>query len=217
MRKSAREISPRLLPSSSILIICEGENTEPTYFKQIQVRGVAIEAIGVGYNTISLVRKAEKLAFGRAYDEVWCVFDKDDFAAQDFNNAIYLAEKKHMHAVYSNQAFEFWILLHFNDHQGGSLHRSRYNKILQEELQPYGVSYDGEGCKVITQELFNLMMAKDPKTGRNRNELAIERAERIYERLDHCSPAMEESSTTVYMLMKHLMLFSLYTKLSPKR
>jgi hypothetical protein len=199
-----------LSPSPTILIVCEGKNTETSYFSQIQVRGVTIDSIGVGYNTVSLVRKAEELAALHAYDEVWCVFDKDDFSPHDFNNAIHMAEKKHMHAVYSNQAFEFWLILHFNDHQGGALHRSRYNKMLNEELQPYGVLYDGEGCKVITQELFNLMVAKDPKTGKKRNELAIERAERIYERLDHCSPAVEESSTTVYMLMKHLMGFSRY-------
>lgn len=210
MKKSPRVISPRLLPSFSILIVCEGEKTEPTYFKQIKMRGVAIEAIGVGYNTVSLVRKAEELATGKSYDEVWCVFDKDDYAPQDFNEAIRLAEKKHMHAAYSNQAFEFWLLLHFNDHQGGALHRSRYSEMLNQELLPYGVSYDGDGCKVITQEFFNLLFEKDPKTGRKRNELALERAERIYECFDHISPAMEESSTTVFCLMNHLGEYSRY-------
>ena len=214
MRRNEKKIQNRKRSSTrtspTILIVCEGQNTEPSYFRYLKIKSARIEAIGVGYNTVSLVRKAEELATRKAYDEVWCVFDKDDFAPQDFNEAICLAEKKHMHAAYSHQAFEFWILLHFNDHQGGALHRSRYSEMLNQELLPYGVSYDGDGCKVITQELFNLLFDKDSKTGRNRNELALERAERIYGRFAHISPAMEESSTTVFRLLKQLGEFSRY-------
>ena len=209
-KHSLQRKRPHLVASPTILIVCEGENTEPSYFNQLKLQSVTIQAIGEGYNTFPLVERAETLAKNTTYDEVWCVFDKDDFAPHYFNNAIQFAERKKMHAVYSNQAFEFWILLHFNDHQGGALHRGRYNEMLNHELQQYGVSYDGDGCKIITQDLFTLMFDKDPQTGRNRYELAIERAEKIYERLDHFSPVMEESSTTVFILMKHLMDFSRY-------
>jgi hypothetical protein len=54
------------------------------------------------------------------------------------------------------------------------------------------------------------MFGKESQTGKSRNDLAVERAEKIYERLDHFPPAKEESSTTVFMLMKHLMEFSRY-------
>jgi hypothetical protein len=50
----------------------------------------------------------------------------------------------------------------------------------------------------------------DPITNKNRVHLAIERAERIYNRLDHTSPATEESSTTVHTLVKHLLEFQRY-------
>ncbi len=136
MKKSPRVASPRLSPSFSILFVCEGVNTEPANFKQIKMRGVAIEAISVGYTTVSLVRKAEELAMRKAYDEVWCFFDKDDFAPQDFNEAICLAEMKHIHAACSNQAFGFWLLLHFFDHHGGALHRSRYSEMLKPGASP---------------------------------------------------------------------------------
>ena len=47
------------------------------------------------------------------------MFDKDDFSANDFNNAITIAESNNLGVAYSNQAFEYWIILHFDDHQGG--------------------------------------------------------------------------------------------------
>ncbi len=209
-KHSLQRKRPHLVPSPTILIVCEGENTEISYFNQLKLRSATIQAIGEGYNTVSLVERAETLAKNTRYDEVWCVFDKDDFAPHDFNNALQIAKTKNFHAVYSNQAFEYWILLHFNDHQGGALHRSRYNEMLNHELQLYGVSYDGDGCKIITSDLFNLMFGKESQTGKSRNDLAVERAEKIYERLDHFPPAKEESSTTVFMLMKHLMEFSRY-------
>lgn len=196
--------------SPTILIVCEGKNTEPSYFNQLKVASATIEAIGEGYNTSSLIKRAEDLTALKSYDEVWCVFDKDDFPLDDFNNTIVTAEIKKINPVYSNQAFEYWILLHFNDHQGGALHRNDYNRMLNDALEPYKVTYEGNGCKIITPDIFNLLFSKDPKTGKNRNEQAIERAERIYGQYDHQSPALEESSTTVFKLMKHLKEYSRY-------
>lgn len=46
-----------------------------------------------------------------------------DFNNTDFNNAIQIAEANNFGVAYSNQAFEYWIILHFNDHQGGGLDR----------------------------------------------------------------------------------------------
>lgn len=48
------------------------------------------------------------------YTQIWCVFDKDDFNADDFDNAINRA-KGHpfLRAAWSNEAFELWYVLHF--------------------------------------------------------------------------------------------------------
>ncbi len=42
----------------SFLIVCEGMNTEPDYFKAFRMTTATIKAIGQGMNTISLVKKA---------------------------------------------------------------------------------------------------------------------------------------------------------------
>ena len=192
-----------------LLIVSEGENTEVSYFNQFQMPNVRVRAVGTGYNTVSLVRRAEQIRDEEArkcneYDQVWCVFDKDDFAAEDFNEAIRLAENLFGagRVAYSNQSFEYWLLLHFLDHQGGAMHRQQYDTRLNECLAPYSVRYEGRKNKRINPDFFELMLAVDPRTRRRRIDQAITRAERVFDEYDHRSPTTEESSTTVFRVVK---------------
>jgi len=95
------------------LIVCEGAKTEPQYFERFRVPGLVVKVEGVGMNTLSLVEEAVKLREEDDYDQVWCVFDKDDFSIDQFENAIHCAKENGMYVAYSNQAFELWYVLHF--------------------------------------------------------------------------------------------------------
>lgn len=107
------------------LIVCEGEKTEPNYFKAIRDTlppGVMrfIDIQGEGKNTLSLIeeivkiRAREKSWNGKIYDQTWAVFDRDSFPDQNFNNAINKGEglKDKVNCAWSNEAFELWYLLH---------------------------------------------------------------------------------------------------------
>lgn len=195
-----------------ILIVCEGKNTEPSYFNQFKLKSVEVEPKGDGYSHLSLVMWAQKLAKNRVYEEVWCVFDADPKPdnpnwAHNFNNAIWAAKKIGYEVGYSHQAFEYWLLLHFDDHQGGSMCRSDYNTRLNQLINPLGAEFDGNGSKIITPELFALLEGNDDVTGRPRKELAICRAKRIYDQCNHTNPSKEESLTTVFELVIKLMSF----------
>ena len=100
------------------LIVCEGERTEPNYFRCFRVPKsiIEIDVRGLGYNTVSLVKKAIDLRNQDSYDQVWCVFDRDSWPAQNFNDALSLAKREKIKVAYSNEAFEIWYLLHFNYH-----------------------------------------------------------------------------------------------------
>lgn len=116
----------------TFLIICEGVNTEPDYFNAFRLTSATVKAIGQGMGTLALVQKAinikeQERQRGRTYNQNWVVFDKDDFPENNFNSAILSARQNGFEVAYSNQAFEFWFLLHFNLYQG-ALHRSRYEK-----------------------------------------------------------------------------------------
>lgn len=196
-----------LTEKPSILIVCEGENTEPSYFNQFRITSAKVKSVGEGYNTVSLVNRAIVLAQQGNYDQVWCVFDKDDFNDNDYNAAIQIAEVNNFGVAYSNQSFEYWFLLHFIDHQGGGMHRNSYNDKINELLKPFNVIYDGNGSKLIEEDFFELLEGIDGKTSRKRVELAILRAERNYEDFDHKNPAKEESTKTVFKLVRELLKY----------
>ena len=167
--KAKRRYAPLLIRNEAtriekptILIVCEGENTEPSYFRQFKLASAIIKPVGEGYNTISLVKRAIELSKIKPYDQVWCVFDADPKPdnpkqTQNFNNAIKLANKHKFGVAYSNQAFEYWIILHFNDHQGGAMNRSDYNTKINNLLKPYRLTYEGKNSKDITDEIFEVL------------------------------------------------------------
>lgn len=198
---------PFIEEKPTLLIVCEGKNTEPSYFRQFRLSSAKIIPLGIGSNTISLVNETADLSQEYKYDQIWCVFDKDDFSADDFNSAILIAEAQGFNVAYSNQAFEYWLILHLEDHQGGGMHRRQYNDKINENLKAHGLKYDGNGTKEITGDLFEFLESVDPNYQKSRQNLAIERAKRIYESLNHNSPANEESSTTVFKLVEEIMKY----------
>ena len=182
----------------TFLIVCEGEVTEPEYFNSFRLTSANVKAIGKGMNTISPVKEAIEIRDiekkrNRNYDQCWVVFDKDDFSDSDFNAAIQMAQANGFHVAYSNQAFEFWFLLHFNFYQG-AIHRNRYAEIITHLLGfKYGKT-KGDSVRV-----FNVIY---PRT-----RMAIDNAKNVLKTFDGGNPAKEESSTTVYQLVEQLLLF----------
>lgn len=88
------------------------------------------------------------------------------------------------------------------------MHRNHYAELINKAIQPLGAWYDATGSKVITPEFFHLLFGYDAKYRKRRVDLAIERAKRIYDRYPHQSPAEEESSTTVHVLLDRLLALS---------
>ncbi len=191
-RQGVREIK------QSFLIVCEGGKTEPDYFKAFRMTAATVKSVGQAMNTITLVSKAISIRDAdqkrkKVYDQCWVVFDKDDFPAKDFNQAIRFAEKNGFHVAYSNQAFEYWFLLHYNLYTG-AIHRSRYKDMLTKLTgMPYRKS---EGYGAV---MYNLLLS--------RQQQAINNAETVLAEISHGNPAEEESSTTVQKLVSELNKF----------
>ena len=51
-RQGVREVK------QSFLIVCEGEKTEPDYFKAFRMTAATVKAVGEAMNTMTLVNKA---------------------------------------------------------------------------------------------------------------------------------------------------------------
>ena len=181
-----------------ILVVGEGVNTEPSYFRQFREPGLQVVAVGMGESTRKLVNDIERVQaeqekkIGGSFDEVWAVFDKDSFS--DFGAAISEAHAKGYKVAYSNQAIEYWFILHFIDHQGSPLVRTEYartlNKLLDEANA--GFHYDPD-AKEVSEEMFDLMYKQI--------QVAFDRASRIYQSKVECGNPTEESVTTIFQLV----------------
>ena len=220
---SLQRAEPVLELKPSILIYCEGKNTEPSYFNKFKLATATVKAYGEGKNTLSLVETAKRIADeaaerGNPFDQVWCVFDADPKPdnpkqLENFNDAVALAKKNDFGCAYSNQAFEYWLILHFEDHQGGGMPRTDFDPKLNGYLKHFGLSYDGGGTKMVSPELFVRLfeVLTTDKHGNpvTRCDVAITRAERNFKNIgDHTNPAAEESATRVQELVKVLLKYT---------
>ena len=131
------------------LIVCEGAKTEPRYFEALVkdlphpvAEVIYFDVKGEGRVTLSLVEHAIKMrekleqTHTRYIDNVWVVFDYDDF--KEFNDAIARCEQENIKkpfvkAAFTNEAFELWFLLHFNYHDT-AMSRSQYKAKLNEAI-----------------------------------------------------------------------------------
>ena len=126
VREDQKRIVGGIPQREYFLIVCEGEKTEPNYFKSLKEKlpvGVVdyIKIEGEGKNTLTLIEETniirerkEKGMNGRKFDHTWAVFDRDSFPETNFDNAINKGEqqKRKINCAWSNEAFELWYLLH---------------------------------------------------------------------------------------------------------
>jgi hypothetical protein len=182
------------------LIVCEGEKTEPNYFKSFPVdtKVINLDIQGEGKNTKSLVEKAIELKNNSEPDETdrfWCVFDRDKNPknpndSQNFNSAITLAKNNGIEVAYSNDAFELWYLLHFHFYNTG-FSRQDYQNRLTKLL---GHKYE-KNSKTIYEDL------------KDKQQDAIKHAKLLLQKYARPNPESDNPSTTVHLLVEELNSF----------
>ena len=125
LRKDLTRPSPKREPYERVLIVCEGERTEPLYFTDLMDRHrlstANIVVTGEGADPGTVVREAKNLRCreirdGENYDRVYCVFDRDEHAT--FNTASQEARASRIKLARSWPCFEFWLVLHFGFTRG---------------------------------------------------------------------------------------------------
>lgn len=124
------------------LIVCEGKNTEPQYFEKLShawrllVDVKILGAAGAPEQLVNEAIAAKERAKDNDYNEIWIVFDKDDFAPQVILNAKSNAINNGINVAFSNECFELWLLLHFQD-DGWQAPRRELPAALEVHLSGY--------------------------------------------------------------------------------
>jgi hypothetical protein len=147
---------------SNFIVFCEDSEIEPLYFKSFEKAGVVkVNEVPNQKHGLRNVNNAitkcvndglmvyENGAYRRAEnitENIWCVFDRDtenQDPAQvdpannlDFDNAITFAGQHDIPVAWSNDVFELWFLLHFEDVAPGvRLHRTQVYDRLTDILR----------------------------------------------------------------------------------
>jgi len=189
-------------------IVSEGIKTEPNYicgladkintkYKKL-LPGDRIVVRGTGRNTKSLLEFARKMVdkeFPQA-ENVWILYDKDDFPYDDFDNTQYSAEgrqdKRRYNVAWSNECIELWFLLHFQELQA-NVGREQYYKMLTAHLDSLGYGKYDKNLKNI----YDILADK--------TDIAILRAEKQYkEYSSDIPPSKRCPSTRVFELVRIL-------------
>lgn len=200
-----------LLPRRCILIVCEGQKTEPNYFKglrrKLRLRTAEVRICGreCGSAPISVVqfakgeRKKRRKEARRSsvlveYDEVWCVMDVEKEGTNStLVEAIQLAKKEGLNVALSNPCFEFWILLHFEYTSRPYQDCREVVRHLKSCLKKKKIAYRGKADDIF-DELSPYI------------EDAIARAKRLEaEKNTQGCNGIPNPSTTVYRLVEILM------------
>lgn len=153
-RKAARR-EPFRAPKPTILIVCEGKNSEPQYFKgfwracknprvTVRIPEGGLVPLAVVQYAKDLKQKADKAARRErddnlSYDSVWGVFDVNSHP--NIPEACLLAEQHGIQLAISNPCFELWLLLHHRESPGAN-HRDDIKSMLKVHIQDYDKSVD---------------------------------------------------------------------------
>ena len=187
-----------------ILIVCEGEQTEPLYFENLKkFEGLTSADIKVVYgkhsDPINVINKAideqEKQKHYLPFDKVYCVIDGD--VSANLNKAKKLAKQNNIQLIISYPCIEYWYICHFD--------------FYRSSIVPNGNKSAGNNCVSILNQYWKKVFKKDYAKNQDglyallldRLEVAIKNAQ------NGLKQAREESelnpSTQVYELVDYLL------------
>ena len=208
-RRKFRKTDTRDEKPATCLILTEGTETEVNYFENIKKiinsryrrreiqNNYPMKVEGKARSTSVLVNEAIKKKNRENYSEVWVVFDKDDNT--DFNNAIKLAEDNGIKVAWSNESFELWILLHFQDLNTPIL-RGQYIDNLNKHFKDNNINNG-----IYNKNIKNIFDITE-----NKVDFAISRSERLrkyYNNQKQTKVSEMNPGTSVDILVKELLRY----------
>lgn len=226
--------SRKVNSKKTFIIFCEDGSVEPAYFNLFQSENLQISTIGNSNQHHAQVdlateyfRKSDLIEVNNEGKEVlkidegaqvWCVFDRDknenDNKDTAFNDSITNAEAKGIKTAWSNDDFELWVLLHFEDIDPLNedyKNRKHYYFKLTEILKK--IDPEESLFKNPRFDYYSTMKSKKRFLGityqhmKNNLTIAIQRAEKLEEHHNQMNkpPHLHCPCTKVHLLVKELL------------
>jgi len=138
---------PSKKPKSLVVLFCEGEKTEPVYFRAINRHWgnrIVLQFPHCGTDPKGIVSAAadakkrskrnKKSDPNEEIEAIWCVFDRDQHLL--VQEALQQADDNQIPVAFSNPCFELWLLLHFQD-QTAHLQRDGVSRLCANFMTNY--------------------------------------------------------------------------------
>lgn len=131
---------------NKMLIICEGDKTEPMYFENYRTPQNNLDVIPIPSSRKdvgSIVEFAKKKMQDldiKGGDSIWCVYDCDENTDDRISTA-YRNAGKSINICLSNPSFELWFLLHFS-YIDSSLQNDGLIGLLKRHVPDYSKNND---------------------------------------------------------------------------
>mgnify|MGYP000121068209 FL=1 len=152
---------------ATFIIFTEDKTSERLYFESFQTSNLKINVVENQKSKMENVFRAikyceQKKAFDKGI-HVWCVFDRDfngnpgilDKAEISFDESTHTAKRNNIKVAWSNDSFELWILLHYEDVDPKEpLLRNEYYERLTEILKE-DTKINSDFCVPIVKGTFN--------------------------------------------------------------
>ena len=184
--------SPKQALRPQVIVVTEGEKTEPQYiygFLRIH-RAPNVRVEGTGFDPQGVVEKAIELkkSLGRGTRaDVWAVFDRDEHLR--FKEALELAHRNDIRVAVSNPCFELWAVFHYQD-QAAYIDRRHCQCLLARLCE----SYQADQGKLF----------KDTDAIRSKHDVAVQRGKRSLHDREKEGDPQGNPSTSVHMLMESI-------------
>ena len=189
-------------PATIMIVVTEGEKTEPRYleaFRKIHVHPRVKKSVfdlriipGIGVpktvvdRAIQELQNLQRLSSGKG--SVWAMFDRDEHPR--FEDAKREARSRGVHLAMSNPCFEIWGIYHYEDCQA-YIKRDQCQKKLEELCS----SYDRESGKIF----------EDKDAIKNKYSDAIKRAEKSLNLREQEGTPEDNPSTSIHCLTEKIL------------
>lgn len=200
-----------------VIIACEDSVSAPTYFREImeklkedrEITPTSLVIANHQHTDPEGVLK-DLISYNgyKYFTHKWIVIDRDKENLQNghkqenFNNALKKAKRLKVEVAYSNDAFEFWYLLHFN-YRDTAILRDELTEQVIKKLKNLDAnnfsSLDKKSIKTeeYTKLIFNSLLSKQ--------KTAINNAKKLLESYgNEHKPEKDNPSTTIYKLVEIL-------------
>ncbi|WP_241622850.1 RloB family protein [Rosenbergiella australiborealis] len=161
-------------PLEKILIVCEGEKTEPNYFRALvqHLRLHTADVVDISGDCDSSPSSVVSFAIDeyhnskrlrKDYSKVYCVIDKDSHPCYQRSLDVILRfePKGIFHAITSIPCFEYWLYLHFqySTKTFNNVEGSSSGEQMEKELKKFMPDYNKNDKSIFLQLVGQLDFA----------------------------------------------------------